>query len=83
LIETQHAIVGFVGNVQVARTVEADTGGIANSGGARARAHLGRETRAATALAENEVRSRIARASGRIERRQRLIEFEHSRVVRV
>jgi hypothetical protein len=44
---------------------------------------LGRETRAAAALAENEVCGRITGAGRWIERPQRLIEFEHARVIRI
>jgi hypothetical protein len=89
MIVLEHAIVERVRYEQVAGSVEADAVGIADAGGTwrggcvRAGAYLGRETRAATALAENPIRGRVTCAGGGIERRQRLVEFEHAAVVLV
>jgi hypothetical protein len=89
MIVLEHAIVERVRDEEVTGRVEADAVGTAEAGGTwrggcvRAGAYLGRETRGAASLAENPIRGRVTRAGGGIERRQRLIEFEHAIVVLV
>jgi hypothetical protein len=91
MVVFEHAIVDRVGDEQIPRTVEADAERLAHVGGTwqrvsvsrRAGACDGREAGAAAPLAEDEIRGRVPCAGRWIERRQRLIEFENARVLKV
>jgi hypothetical protein len=89
LIVFEQAIVERIGDEQISHTVETDAKGLAHVGGTwrrgsrRAGAYRARETGAAASLAEDAISGRVPCAGGRIERRQRFIEFENSRVLLV
>lgn len=87
LVVFEHAIVEGVGDEKISGSVYRQSCGPACSGCAwrrrrgRARAGVGGEGDPARALAEDAVGSGIARAGCDVRRRERLIEFEHARVV--
>src|SRR6266481_3043108 len=84
-VEADDAIVGFVGDVEVAERVDRDAARPAHRGRARRRiartlvgACAGNEVGAGDALSEDPIRAHVARAGLRIGRRQGLVVLEHS-----
>ena len=89
LVVLEYPVVERIGDEKISRKIDREARGPACSSCARrrrrsrARARIGGEAEPGRALPEDSIRGGIAGAGREIQRRQRLIEFKHPRVVDV